>query len=281
MVVCNSSPTAPEPQAWCFQCGAGYAAEVAACVECGVVTVNEPPSDAADVGEPDEDQLEYDLHSYSSQSRSMMASLLLGASLPHAWQGAVLVVREADEEQVDSLVAAVDKAAAPALPDDAPRVAYELSDFDDDYLGRLTGALDGAGIAYGFDEDGDLQVAAADEARVEGLFDKLAGDDGEGGDAGEFGPGLDGVDAHDVLSRLFVASDRMQRNPRDRKGNRNLARGGEEIRQLALPFGFEARTWRAVLNQVEALVDIAGSDATQDEIAAAAAAARDVLRTLV
>lgn len=278
--MCSSGVGGSEPQAWCFQCGAGYAAEVASCVECGVATVPEPPGDVADVGEADEDQLEYDLHEYSSQSRSMMESLLLGAGVPHAWQGAVLVVREADEERVDTFVGAIDRAAAPALPDDAPRVAYELSDFDDDYLGRLTGALDTAGIAYGFDEDGDLQVAAADEARVEGLFDKLADDDGDG-DAGEFGPGLDGVDAHDVLSRLFVASDRLQRNPRDRKGNRNLARGSEEIRQLALPFGFEARTWRAVLNQVEALVDIVDSDATQDEIATAAATTRDVLHHFV
>ncbi|MDE0668140.1 MAG: hypothetical protein F4X37_03195 [Acidimicrobiia bacterium] len=280
MVVCSSGPSSPEPQAWCFQCGAGYAAEVAACVECGVATVPEPPTEVADVGAADEDQLEYDLHEYSSQSRSMMASLLLGAAVPHAWQGAVLVVREADEEQVDGFVEAVHQAAAPALPEDAPRVGYALSDFDDDYVSRLTGALDAAGIAYGFDEDGDLEVAAADEARVEGLFDKLEGDDGEAS-TGEFGPGLDGTDAHDVLSLLFVASDRLQRNPRDRKGNRNLARGGEEIRQLALPFGFEARTWRAVLNQVNELVDIAGSDATQDEIAAAAAATRAVLRDLV
>lgn len=278
--MCSSGVGGSAPQVWCFQCGAGYAAEVASCVECGVATGSEPPADVGDVGEADEDQLEYDLHGYSSQSRSMMESLLLGAGMPHAWQGAVLVVREADEEQVDTFVGAIDRAAAPVLPDDAPRVAYELSDFDDDYVGRLTGALDAAGIAYGFDEDGDLQVAAADEARVEGLFDKLAGDDGEG-DAGEFGPGLDGTDAHEVLSRLFVASDRLQRNPRDRKGNRNLARGSDEIRQLALPFGFEARTWRAVLNQVEALVDIADSDATQDEIATAAATTRDVLHNFV
>ena len=282
MVVCSSGVGGSEPQAWCFQCGAGYAAEVAACVECGVATVSEPPGDVADVGEAGEDQLEYDLHEYSSQSRSMMESLLLGEGLPHAWHGAVLVVREADEEQVDTFVAAVDRAAAPALPDDAPRVAYELSDFDDDYVGRLTAALDAAGIAYGFDEDGDLQVAAADEARVEKLFDKLAeSEDADGGEATEFGPGLDGVDAHDVLSRLFVASDRLQRNPRDRKGNRNLARGGDEIRQLALPFGFEARTWRAVLNQVEELVAIVDSDATQDEIATAAATTRDVLHHFV
>ena len=278
--MCSSGVGGSEPQVWCFQCGAGYAAEVAACVECGVATVSEPPADVADVGEADEDQLEYDLHGYSSQSRSMMETLLLGAALPHAWQGAVLVVREADEEQVDTFVEAVDRAAAPALPDDAPRVAYEISGFDDDYVGRLTDALDAAGIAYGFDEDGDLQVAADDEARVEGLFDRLASDDGEG-DAGEFGPGLDGTDAHDVLSRLFVASDRLQRNPRDRKGSRNLARGGAEIRQLALPFGFEARTWREVLNQVEALVEIVDSDAAQDEIASVAAATREVLHNFV
>ena len=278
--MCSSGVGGSEPRVWCFQCGAGYAAEVASCVECGVATVSEPPADADDVGEADEDQLEYDLHEYSSQSRSMMESLLLGAGLPHAWQGAVLVVREADEQRVDEFVEAVGRAAAPVLADDVPRVAYELAGLDDDYVGRLTGALDAAGIAYGFDDDGDLEVAAADEARVDGLFDKLAGDGSEG-DSGEFGPGLDGVDAHDVLSRLFVASDRLQRNPRDRKGNRNLARGSEEIRQLALPFGFEARIWRAVLNQVESLVDIADSDATQDEIATAAATTRDVLHNFV
>ena len=249
-------------------------------MECGVVTVDRPPADAAEVGEADEDQLEYDLHEYSSQSRSMMESLLLGADVPHAWQGAVLVVREADEERVDDFVAAVDRAAAPALADDEPRVAYELAGFDDDYVGRLTEALDGAGIAYGFDEDGDLQVAVADEARVEGLLDRLADGDADG-ESGEFGPGLDGVDAHEVLSRLFVAADRLQRNPRDRRGNRNLARGGEEIRQLALPFGFEARTWRSVLDQVQALGDIVDSDATPDEIVEVAAAARDVLHNFV
>ena len=281
--MCSSGPGGgAEAQVWCFQCGAGYAAEVASCVECGVATVDRPPADAADVGEAGEDQLEYDLHEYSSQSRSMMASLLLGAGLPHAWQGAVLVVREADEQQVDTFVEAVVRAAAPALAADAPRVAYELTDFDDDYVGRLTTALDGAGIAYGFDEDGDLEVAAADEERVDGLFDKLAEGAGEGTDeATEFGPGLDGVDAHDVLSRLFVASDRLQRNPRDRKGNRNLARGSAEIAQLALPFGFEPRTWRAVLNQVQALIDITDSDATPDEIAAVATTTRDALHGFV
>ncbi len=249
-------------------------------MECGVATVDRPPADAAEVGEAGEDQLEYDLHEYSSQSRSMMESLLLGAGLPHAWQGAVLVVREADEQRVDEFVDAVVRAAAPALADDVPRVAYELADFDDDYVTRLTAALDGAGIAYGFDLDGDLEVAAADEARVDGLFDKLAGGS-DGADSSEFGPGLDGADAHDVLSRLFVASDRLQRNPRDRKGNRNLSRGVDEIRRLALPFGFEARTWRAVLNQVAALDEIVHSDATQDEIAAAATTTRDILHHFV
>ena len=280
MVVCSSSPGAPEPHVWCFQCGAGYAAEVAACVECGVATVGSPPADAAEVGEAGEDQLEYDLHEYSSQSRSMMESLLLGAALPHAWQGAVLVVRELDEDRVDEFVSAVDRAAAPVLPEDADRVAYEIAGFHDDYLGRLTGALDAAGIAYGFDDEGDLEVSADDEARVDGLFDKLAeGDEGAG--ESEFGPGLHGVNAHEVLGRLFTACDRLQRNPRDRKGLRILARAGSEIVQLALPFGFEARTWRDVLNGVRTLVETVNGDATNEEIAATAAATRDMLHNYV
>ena len=275
--MCPSGPRAPEPQVWCFQCGARYAAEVAACVECGVATVNRPPADATDVGEADEEQLEYDFHGHSSQSRSMMESLLLGAGLPHAWQGAVLIIRADDEEQVDEFVEATNRAAAPVLAPDTERVAYEMAGLDDDYIARLRDALDAAGIAYAFDDEGDLEVAVADEARVDGLFDKLA----EGDTVSEFGTGLDGVDAHDVLSRLFVAADRLQRNPRDRKGTRNLDRGSQEIRELALPFGFEARTWRAVLEQVDVLVDCHDSDATADEIAAVAATTRDILHTLV
>ena len=278
--MCSSGVGGSEPQVWCFQCGAGYAAEVASCVECGVATVNSPPADATEVGEADEEQFEYDFHGHSSQSRSMMESLLLGAGLPHAWQGAVLIVREADEEQVDEFVTAIDLAAAPVLPDDAPRVAYELEGLDDAYMSRLTDALDAAGIVYEFDDDGDLEVAAVDEARVDGLFDRLADGDGGAGTA-EFGPGLDGVDAHDVLSRLFLAADRLQRNPRDRKGTRNLARGSEEIHELALPFGFEARTWRALLNQVEALTSVMDSDATAEEIATVATTTRDTLHAFV
>ena len=278
VVVCNTPQGSSRPQVWCFQCGAGYAAEVAACVECGVATVDRPPTDAADVGEAGEDQLEYDLHEYSSQSRSMMESLLLGAGLPHAWQGAVLVVREVDEAQVDTFVDAVTRAAAPALPDNEPLMVYEMTGFDDDYLTRLTAALDAAGIAYRFDDEGDLEVAAADEARVDVIFDRLA-DDSEA--EGEFGSGLDGVDPHEVISRLFAAGDRLARNPRDRRGNRNLTRGAEEIAQLALPFGFEPRTWREVLDQVQALAEVADSDATPIEIERVAAATRDLLHRFV
>ena len=50
MVVCSSGVGGSESRVWCFQCGAGYAAEVASCVECGVATVNRPPADAAEVG---------------------------------------------------------------------------------------------------------------------------------------------------------------------------------------------------------------------------------------
>ena len=189
----------------------------------------------------------------------------------------MLIIRADDEEQVDEFVEATNRAAAPVLAPDTERVAYEMAGLDDDYIARLRDALDAAGIAYAFDDEGDLEVAVADEARVDGLFDKLA----EGDEVSEFGTGLDGVDAHDVLSRLFVAADRLQRNPRDRKGTRNLARGSQEIRELALPFGFEARTWRAVLEQVDVLVDCHDSDATADEIAAVAATTRDILHTLV
>lgn len=276
MTICPTPSSSSSSEVWCFQCGAGYLAEVSVCTECGVATVPQPPIDAAEVGGPSDGQLEYDFHEYSAESRSMLESLLLGAKIPHAWHGAVLIVGERDESKVDELVAGVDRAARPALEPSAETVGYELGEMSDDEVTRLTEVLEEAEVTYGFDVDGDLEVYAADEERVDALMDKLA----EEVVAETFGPGLEGVDPHAVVSRLFLASDRLARNPRDRKGLRDLKRFGEDVLKLALPFGFEAKVWRSLLDQVSDLREVA-QDGAPSEISSAAASARDVLHRFV
>ena len=247
------------------------------CTECGVATVSQPPADPSEVGDPESGQLEYDFHGYSGESRSMLESLLLGAEIHHAWHGAVLIVGERDEAEVDELVAGVERAARPPLDPEAETVGYELGELSDDEVAFLTEVLEEAEVDYGFDADGDLEVYASDEERVDSLMDKLV----EEGKAGAFGPGLEGVDPHEVISHLFLASDRLARNPRDRKGIKELKRFGADVFQLSLPFGFEAKVWRSLLDQVGHLQNAVESDANSEEISAAADAARVVLHKFV
>ena len=277
MTICPSHTSSSPPEVWCFQCGAGYAAEVAVCTECGVATVSQPPADAAEVGDPESGQLEYDFHGYSGESRSMLESLLLGAKIHHAWHGAVLIVGERDEAKVDELVAGVERAAHPPLDPEAETVGYELGELSDDEVSFLTEALEEAEVDYGFDAEGDLEVYATDEERVDSLMDKLV----EAGKAEAFGPGLEGVDPHKVISHLFLASDRLARNPRDRKGTKELKRFGADVFRLSLPFGFEAKVWRSLLDQVGELREAVEGDASPEEISAAADAARVVLHKFV
>ena len=89
---------------WCFQCGAEYQEGVETCAECGVGLVTEAPLAPEDVGSSDEEQLAYELHDWSFESRRMLDQLLTGAGLAHSWQGATMIVRVDDEDAIDDLV---------------------------------------------------------------------------------------------------------------------------------------------------------------------------------
>ena len=207
----------------------------------------------------------------------MLESLLLGADIHHAWHGAVLIVGGRDEQQVDELVKSMEKATRPALDPDVEVVGYELAELSDDEVTRLTEALEDAEIPYGFDSDGDLEVAVSDEDRVDSLFDALASEAAQE----TFGPGLEGVEPHEVISKLFLASDRLARNPRDRRGLKDLNRFGDDIHQLSLPFGFDGKVWRALLQKVGALQEVVAEHHTAEEVASTAAETRAALHQFV
>ena len=59
-----------------------------------------------------------------------------------------------------------------------------------------------------------------------------------------------------------------------------MKRFGEDVLKLALPFGFEAKVWRSLLDQVSDLREVA-QDGAPSEISSAAASARDVLHRFV
>ena len=147
---------------WCFQCGIEYAPNVADCLECGVALVDEAPVDAGAVGTSDEEQLAYELHEWAGEARRILDQLLTDDGIAHAWQGATLVVRAADEAPVDELLVVAESTGGPALDPDAEKLAYELTDWADDEQTAFSDLLARLGIAHEFDEVGDLVVLASD-----------------------------------------------------------------------------------------------------------------------
>lgn len=239
----------PVDAVWCFQCGAEYEPDVAECVECGVTTVPEPPIEATEVGTEQEQQLAYEFHSWALESRAMLDSLLTGAGVAHAWQGATLIVREEDEAIVDGLVDDVEQATLPTLDPDEEKTAYGLEEFTTAQVGKLTNALSLAGIAHDFDGEGDLIIHASDEEAADEVFERM------NDEPVRFGPGVEGVAANDVMSSLFFSASDLARGVADPKSVRGFGEAADLAVQLELPFGLDAATWRRVLEQVQVVSD--------------------------
>lgn len=279
---------AGQPAVWCFQCGADYSAGVTNCLECGVATLPYPPTPVTKVGAENEQQMVYDLHEWSWESRSLMASYMFTEGLVHAWQGASLVVRETDEAQVDALVARVKETELPVLDHAAGVVEYELDELSDAQTDALTGMLAAQSIPHEFSMDGNLVVQSADEGQVEEVFEawSQAVAEMEAG-GGEFGPGLEGVHVPDLLGELFDLSGRVEQQVGDVAATRDLLAAIGRLAMLELPFGISREIWRDLLAAAEDLEralmpgEFVGDDERVAKIRSAAGRMRRLLADFV
>ena len=56
------------------------------------------------VDDADSEWLAYELHEWASETRAMLAQLLIADQVPHSWQGTTLLAHESVEETVDALI---------------------------------------------------------------------------------------------------------------------------------------------------------------------------------
>ncbi|NDH85097.1 MAG: hypothetical protein EBY65_09600, partial [Acidimicrobiia bacterium] len=56
------------------------------------------------VDDADSEWLAYELHEWASETRAMLAQLLIADQVPHSWQGTTLLAHESVEETVDALM---------------------------------------------------------------------------------------------------------------------------------------------------------------------------------
>lgn len=282
---------------------------------------DDPAGDDADfvdaddaVGDTDGDEagewLAYEFHEWSLESRVMLQQLLTVDQVVHSWQGTTLMVHESLEATVDSLVDEVEEterakeAIARPIGPDEPLTAFELSEWPEalrvELMERLVQArvphiLDTEGDTVGDtaldasedadaadpDDEGervcDLLVREADEERVEVVIDDLLAREEEA-DFEE----MDGLEVNSLLSDLFMACDRLRRDPRDFDGIRGAMAHSQRIARVRTPFGFSAPNWRSLRNaasELQAMLE--GEDTDEEDVRELAHRMSDTLRMLI
>lgn len=207
----------------------------------------------------------------------MLAHLVTTEDIPHSWQGTTLLVHESYEQAVDALVEEVEVVEEAGLDPDEPQTAFEMEGWSGDLQGALAARLGATGVPHEFDEDGDLVIHESDEEHVELLIEDLLARHEEEGLVE-----LEGLEANELLSSLFVATDRLRRDVHDSAGVLGVVEHGRRLAGSATPYGFGATTWRSLRTAATELVDLVESDdATDADVTERAHRLRDTLQLLV
>ena len=260
-----------------------------------------------DAGDDAGEWLAYEFHEWSLESRVMLQQLLTVDQVVHSWQGTTLMVHESLEATVDSLVDEVEETekakeaiARPIGPED-PLTAFELSEWPEALRAELMERLVQARVPHILDTEGDtdhdaaegdtdaadpdaepgevcdLLVREADEERVELVIDDLLAREEEA-DFEE----MDGLAVNNLLSDLFVACDRLRRDPRDVDGVRGLVANARRVAAVRTPFGFSTPNWRSLREAAgDLLAMVEGEDSDEDDLRELAHRMSDSLRMLI
>jgi hypothetical protein len=232
--------------------------------------------------DPDAIRVHYDLSAWNFDQQAELAAALADAELPHGWDGSDLVVPEEAEERVDAIIDEVERrlgivdltvsdfdggSMVPVKLDDAvPTTEYDLADWTPLELQSIGHALTDAQIPFRWDST-LLLVGTDDEAVVDALLDEI-----ERGDYSDvLGPGDAEAASPEELTSMFLAAERLRREPRDPDGLDHLVLVGEADPDHP-PFGVTPRLWSDACALVDRIADALAADTGPDEETAMAAA---------
>jgi hypothetical protein len=226
----------------------------------------------------DTGQVEFELGDWGARERQLLDGELAAARVRRAWEAGTLVVAASDADVVDDLIDYIEERIALDLSPDVEPVIYEVKDWPPGLEDRFLELLIENRIAHmrGYQE---ITIGVDDEERVDELVEQVtAAWEEEQPTEAE----IDGPDAQDVLSELFVSSDRLLHDPSDRAATVRFDDAAESALGMGLPFGFDEAMWGTITDLVGALRDkLAEAESTDDDIVEAATALRTHLRPLV
>lgn len=193
---------------------------------------------------PEDELTVFDLSEWPEELRSELVDLLVQSRVSHIFD------TEGDTEATHSSL----EAAQEPLGD-----AEEPFETVEDHItdpGEFENDPDDAG-----DTVCDLLVREADEERVELLIDDLLAREEEA----QFEE-LEGLEVNELLSTLFVACDRLRRDPADIDGLQSVRAAAQRIAGVRTPFGFSSSNWKNLRNSVAELLvlveDVSGLRST-------------------
>ncbi|HWJ97811.1 MAG TPA: hypothetical protein VNQ33_06595 [Acidimicrobiales bacterium] len=235
----------------CPECGSQYVASVRRCIDCDAMLVDDvgpageaAPSVATPLGEGD--QIAYELEGWGNQLRVTLSGMLDLNGIAHVWEVGALVVAAPHEEKVDELIAAVEGGEGEELDADVPQVAFEIEEVSADELAALDAELIAAHIPHAWQETGELLVPEESEEEVAELIEAIL-------NPSEDETEDDGLATHAALDALYVAVDKLGKDPADEKLIARYAAAADGLDGLRVPYGMSGKEWEDLVAQVEVL----------------------------
>jgi hypothetical protein len=241
-----------------------------------------------DPNDPDVIKVHYDVSVWNFEQRAELSAALAEAELPHAWEGAELIVPEVVEPQVDALFEELEHALGPfpiVLDTEAESTEFGLDEWSDADRAVLTEALVASEVPHRW-EDTTVLVAADAEHAVDDLLDAI--------EAGELlGDGGAGTAEHappeGAMSTMFLAANRLAKDPMDAGARKNLLDIAPQVDAKTPPYGMAHRPWAGAVGAVGVVVELITADAhtgstgdtAESDIIGAAQELRSLLRPYV
>ncbi|WP_421118896.1 hypothetical protein ACE2AJ_16240 [Aquihabitans daechungensis] len=237
------------------------------CIDCDAMLVDEVgpegeavPTVATPLGEGD--QIAYELDGWGNQLRVTLSGMLDLHGIAHVWEVGALVVAAPQEAAVDELIAAVEGGEGEELEADVPQVAFEIEGVSADELAALDAELIAAHIPHAWQETGELLVPEESEDQVADLIDAVL-------NPSEDEAAQDGLATHAALDALYVAVDKLGKDPADEKLVARYTGAADGVEGLSVPYGMSGKEWEALLAQVAELRQVLEGTADLDALDAA------------
>ena len=215
-------------------------------------------SERADSGEPfDFDpndptvvKVHYDLAAWNFDQRAELSEALAAAELPHAWDGDEIVIPEQFETEIDALFEYFDEELGPfpvVLADDEPSTDFVLDEWSLADRTTLSDALIESEIPHRWKGTTvDRRRRRRTRRRRPARCDR--GRRAAGHRRRHRAP--DGA-----LGTMFVAADKLAKDPLDADARTTLLELGQQIDAKHPPYGLAPRAWSGAVRGVTAIND--------------------------